>query len=204
MSVDMWNCHSWPLDVSNNLSGYFMSNSVLVTSCSCGGAFFSLPVSKACLLYRGGSICLWLSWTTLNSEEVTLWSGRFDWGAICLWYLYVYICTGISLYLLISWLFRMGSHWSHWTVKSSLSALAVSNGREGVGSIVSFTRVNLKIWAHLLFYALLHRRSFRITYERANNLHWTVLKYSRLWQWMLSNYFSVFFYVETGDEWQFS
>ena len=50
---------------------------------------------------------------------------------ICLWYLCVYIYTGISLYLLISWLFWMGSHWSHWTVKSSLSALAVSNGREG-------------------------------------------------------------------------
>ena len=29
--------------------------------------------------------------------------------------------------------------------------------------------VNLKIWAHLRFDALLHRRSFRIIYERPNN-----------------------------------
>ena len=40
--------------------------------------------------------------------------------------------TDISLYLPISWLFRMGSHWPHWKAKSSLWALAVSNGgREG-------------------------------------------------------------------------
>ena len=63
-----------------------------------------------------------------------------DGGSICLWYLYVYICTGISLYLLISWLFWMGSHWWHWTVKSSLCAVAVSNW----GSIISFTWVKLK------------------------------------------------------------
>ena len=114
----MSDCHSWPLDVSNNLSGYFISNLVLVTSC----------------VSMGGFICLWLSLTTLNSEEFTLCSGSFNWGgSICFWYLYVYICTGISLYFLISWLFRMGSHWTHWTVKSSLCALAVSNrGWRGV------------------------------------------------------------------------
>ena len=28
MSVEIWNCHSWPWDVSNNLSEYFMSSSV--------------------------------------------------------------------------------------------------------------------------------------------------------------------------------
>ena len=36
------------------------------------------------------------------------------------------------------------------------------------GQILRFTRVNLKIWAHLPFDALLHRRSFRITYKRPN------------------------------------
>ena len=36
-----------------------------------------------------------------------------------------------SLYILISWLFRMGSHWQHGTAKSWLSALAVSNGGGG-------------------------------------------------------------------------
>ena len=34
----------------------------------------------------------------------------------------------ISLYLAISWLFQMSSHWPHWKVKSSLWALPVSNG----------------------------------------------------------------------------
>ena len=139
-----------------------------------------------------------------------LW--QFWRGSICLWYLYIYIRTGISLYFLISWLFWMGSHWWHWTAKSSLWALAVLNG--GVyckfypgknwhflifsyswlfwmgshwwhwkaksllcalavlngGSIISFTWVNLKIWAHLQFYALLHRRSFCITYGRPNQI----------------------------------
>ena len=118
--------------------------------------------------------------------------------------------TDFSLYFLISWLFRMGSHWWHWKVESSLCALAVSSGGDIIiftwekltfpcifllvdcfkwaligdieklrvhsvlwqfqmgGSIVSFTLVNLKIWAHLLFYTLLHRRSFCITYERPN------------------------------------
>ena len=36
-----------------------------------------------------------------------------------------------SLYILICWLFRMGSHWSHWKVPSSPCALAVSNGGRG-------------------------------------------------------------------------
>ena len=104
----------------------------------------------------------------------------------------------------------MSSHWSHWKVKSSLCALAVSNG----GSIVSFTWVKLTfpyifllvdcfkralighieqqwvcsvLWQFQMggpsvlpprgksenlssneFYALLHRKSFHITYERPN------------------------------------
>ena len=79
------------------------------------------------------------------------------------------LCIGISLYFLISWLFWMGTHWRHWKALSSLSTLAVSNGRGGrEGGFISFTRVNLKIWAHWPFDALLHRRSFRITYERPN------------------------------------
>ena len=46
-----------------------------------------------------GSNCLWVSLTTLNSKEITLSSASVDWeGSICLWCLYLYICTGISLY----------------------------------------------------------------------------------------------------------
>ena len=43
--------------------------------------------------------------------------------------------TNISLYLPISWLFQMGSHWPHWKVMSSLWALAVSNGEGGEGRV---------------------------------------------------------------------
>ena len=155
----MSDCNSWPLDVSNNLSGYFISNSVLVTSCVNDGGvhlpsiyvyalyeikqvnWFSVPVCKASMIDRQG---VHLPLALIDNTEQwrvhsVLWQFRPE-GSICLWYLYVYICTGISLYFLIIWLFWMGSHWWHWTVKSSLCALAVSNG----GSIVSFTQVKLK------------------------------------------------------------
>ena len=66
-----------------------------------------------------------LSLTALKSEEFTLSSGSFKWGVYCK----MYLChTDMSLYLPIIWLFQMGSHWLHWKVKSSLWALAVSNG----------------------------------------------------------------------------
>ena len=54
----------------------------------------------------------------------------------------LYICTGISLYILISWPFWMGSHWWHWTVKSWLSALAVSNG----GDISWYILISWLFW----------------------------------------------------------
>ena len=54
--------------------------------------------------------------------------------------------TDFSLYFPISWLFQMGSHWSHWKVKCSLCPLAVSNG----GQIYP-PGVNLKMWACFKF-----------------------------------------------------
>ena len=36
-------------------------------------------------LKDGGYICLWVSMTTLNSEEITLSSDSAEWGYICLW-----------------------------------------------------------------------------------------------------------------------
>ena len=155
-----------------------------------------LSVMHLCSKGQGGSICLWVSLTGLNSEEITLcsdsvelgdsgcvhlplvsvssymhwyflifafesqwqhwtvkrslcaltvlargvhlplclidnieqwrdhsvlWQGRLG-GSICLWCLYLYICTGISLYFLIS---AFESQWQHWTVKRSLCALTV-------------------------------------------------------------------------------
>ena len=113
------------------------------------------------------SICIWLSWTTLNSEEVTLLSVRCDWGgpsafgyhkqhgtvkrSLCcllhvtrgyiisftqvkLTFPYIFLLVDFSWYFPISWLFRMGSHWSHWTAQSSLCTLAVSTG--GISSVL--------------------------------------------------------------------
>ena len=118
-------------------------------------------------------ICLWVSMTTFNSEDITLFFVRYTGGVFCKIYLvshwhfltfsyqltvlyvisltalkkkwrdhsehwqfwmggyivrFTWCHTNISLYLPISWLFRMGSHWLHWKAKSSLWALAVSNG----------------------------------------------------------------------------
>ena len=113
----------------------------------------------------------------VNSELWQFWMGKGGEGRGGYIIRFTWCHTDISLYLPISWLFQMGSHWLHWKAKSSLWALAVLNGEGGEGRgggiIVSFTWVNLKIWAHLPFYALLHRRSFHITYERPNNKDWT-------------------------------
>ena len=80
-----------------------------------------------------------LSLTALKSEEFTLSSGSFNWGVYRKMYLvshwhfvispYSLRChTDISLYLPITWLLRICFHWLHWKEKSSLWALAVSNG----------------------------------------------------------------------------
>ena len=137
MSVDMWNCHSWPLDVSNNLSEYFMSNSVhMHFAFGYHEQHWTVKMSLCCLSnVTGGSICPWLSWTSLNSEEVTLLSVRCELGGyiisfteVKLTYPYIFLSVDFSLYFPISWLFWMGSHWSHWIVKSSLCAVAVLMG----------------------------------------------------------------------------
>ena len=75
----------------------------------------------------GGSICLLVSMTPMNSEEITLCSGSVNQAeSICLWCPYLYICTGIHLPLvstcflyalvfpdifLLFDCFEFGSHW---------------------------------------------------------------------------------------------
>ena len=95
-----------------------------------------------------------------ENGKFTLQSGMFAWGVYHQFYLgktdfslylslvsvCLYICTGISLYILISWPFRMGSHWWHWTAKSWLSALAVLNGGRRIFSYI-FLLVDHFKWA---------------------------------------------------------
>ena len=121
----MWNCHSSPLHVSNNLSGYCISKLVLVSAFGICMCIYALVFPYIFLLvdcFKRSSH--WLHWKVQSSLcALAVLNGG------------VYHKFYFSLYFLISWLFQMGSHWSHWKAKSSLCPLAVSNG----GSIVSFT-----------------------------------------------------------------
>ena len=88
-------------------------------------------------------------------------------GSICLWYLYVYICTGIFLYFLISWLFHMGSHWQYGYAKSSLFSLAVLHGGRTSAKEGSSAKFEL-----ISSFALASQSSF-ISYKKwkTNNLY---------------------------------
>ena len=153
----MWNCHSWPLDVSNNLSGYCISNLVLVSAfdiCMCIyalvfpyifllvdcfkwsliGHIEKCRVHSALAVLNGGSII------SFTFPYIFLLVDCFKWaliGHIEKWRVHSMLWQfwmgegDISLYILISWPFRMGSHWWHWTAKSWLSALAVLNEWRG-------------------------------------------------------------------------
>ena len=197
MSVEMWNCHSSPLHVSNNLSGYCISNLVLVSAfgiCMCiyvlvfpyifllvdcfkwalighikkcrvhsvlwqfqmgeGGIFPYIFLLVDCFKWalighiekcRVHSM-LWQFWMgegDISFPYIFLLVDCFEWaliGDIGQWrvdsVLWQFRMGGggyfLSLYILISWQFWMGSHWQHRTVKSWLSALAVSNGGRGI------------------------------------------------------------------------
>ena len=69
MSVEMWNCLFWPLSASYIHICIVVDLAIKLIYCS----------------NDGGYICLWVSMTTLNSEEITLSSDRAEWGYICLW-----------------------------------------------------------------------------------------------------------------------
>ena len=116
-------------------------------------------------------ICLWVSMTTLNSEDIKLFSVRYTGGYIIR---FTWCHTDISLYLPVSWLFRMGCHWPHWKLKSSLWALAVLNRG---GYIIRFTWCHTDISLYLPIIWL-----FRMG---AHWPHWKVK--SSLWGLAVSN-----------------
>ena len=99
------------------------------------------------------------SLTALKSVEFTQHSGSFKWGgSICLWYLHVFS---------MQWYFLISSYYL--TVSNGLS-LTAWKSEEFTLSSGSFKWGGVK--AHLPFDALLHRKSFHITYERPNE-HFT-------------------------------
>ena len=100
MSVEMWNCHSWPLDVGKNLSGYFISNLVLVTSCDTTRGVH-LPLVSICALVSMYSYKLTISkWGLI--DDIDQWRVHsFYWqfhagGSICL----LYICIVLEIAIL--------------------------------------------------------------------------------------------------------
>ena len=128
--------------------------------------YFSLYFPISWLFWMGSH---WSHWKVKSSLcPLAVLNG----GVICLWYLYVFS---------MHWYFLIFSY--KLTISNGLS-LVTLNSKEftqwsgsferggGEGGSISFTPlwVNLKIWAHLQFYALLHRRSFRISYERPNKI----------------------------------
>ena len=126
MSVEMWNCH-----FDHYLPPIYI--------CIVVDVAIELICCSKDLGGRGISDfeCQWQHWTVKRSlcSLSDLPGGyiiKFTWCH-----------TDISLYLPISWLFRMCSHWLHWKAKSSLWALTVLNG--GGGIIVSFPYIFLLV-----------------------------------------------------------
>ena len=155
----MWNCHSWPLDVSNNISGDCISNLVLVSTFGIYMCIYALVIPYIFLLVD----CF--EWALIGDIEQErfhsvlwqFWMGvsiiSFTW--VKLTFPYIFLLIDCFKWALIGhieqqrvcsvlWQFQMGG----------LSVLPPRGKSENLSSNE--------------FYALLHRRSFRITYERPN------------------------------------
>ena len=105
------------------------------------------------------------SLTALKSVEVTQCSGSFkQGGSICLWYLHLF---SMHWYFLISSYYLTVSNGHSLTALKSVEVTQCSGSFEW-GGLADLPQI-CQICAHLPFDALLHRRSFRITYERPNN-----------------------------------
>ena len=140
MSVEMWNCHLWPLSASYIHICIVVDLAIKLIYCSKDGGYICLWVSMTTLnseeitlssdSVEWGYICLWVSMTTMNSEEITLSSDSVEWGG--------YICLWVSMTTLNSEEINLSSdsvdwggisafecQWQHWTVKRSLCPLIV-------------------------------------------------------------------------------
>ena len=105
----MWNCLFWPLSASYIHICIAVDLAIKMISCS----------------KDGGYICLWVSMTTLNSEEITLSSDSVEWGEVYLplsvndnieqWRDHSVLC-----YCYPGGYICLECQWQHWTVKRSL------------------------------------------------------------------------------------
>ena len=92
------------------------------------------------VIFGEGGVCLIVSFTQVylkiesSLSRLAHWPGGISVFGICM---FIYLHWNF----LINCLFHIASYWQHWTMNSSLSVLVGSD-------IVSFTWVNLQIWAH--------------------------------------------------------
>ena len=100
-------------------------------------------------------------------------------GSICLWYLYVYIFTGIFLHFLISWLFQISNGLSLTTLNSTEISLCSGSFEWGVHLPLVFICLYMH-WYFLIF-------SYKLTVS--NGLPLTTLNSGRdhsvLWQFQM-------------------
>ena len=101
-----------------------------------------LPLVSTCFLYALVFPYIFLlfdcfEWALIDCIEKRrghseLW--QFQMGGPSAFGAYMFsLCTGISLYLPITWLFRMGTHWLHWKVRRSINRSINRNQRPTIG-----------------------------------------------------------------------
>ena len=112
MSVTMWNCHCWPLDVSNNLSVYFISNLVLVSACvnwrgsSAFGIYifiywYFLIFSYKLTVSNGLSLMVWKCVAVTFSSRSFKWGGGEGRGRTSAFGIYIFIYILVFSYKLM-------------------------------------------------------------------------------------------------------
>ena len=95
VSICLWYLHVFSMHWYFLIFSYYLT----VFELALIGDIEKHRVHSACWQFQWwGSICLLVSMTPMNSEEITLCSGSVNQAeSICLWCLYLYICTGIHL-----------------------------------------------------------------------------------------------------------
>ena len=118
-------CSHWlHWKVKSSLWALAVSNGGYMVKCTWCHTDMSLYLLFIWLFWMGSH---WPHWKVKSS----LWALAVSNGGLIIRFtlnLKIWPRFKFSLYLPIIWLFQMGSHWLHWKVKSSLWALAVSNG----------------------------------------------------------------------------
>ena len=111
-SICLWYLHVFSMHWCFLISSYYLTvlNGICLWYLHVFSMHWYFLISSYYLTVSNGH-----SLTTLKGLEFTQCSGSFEWGGPSAFGIYMFsLCTGISLYLPIIWLFQMGAHWPHW------------------------------------------------------------------------------------------